>query len=65
MKSEEKKACIVTLHGKPKMLILPYFEHGNAVIEDYLEDYEMWKNRNKICAKLRKSIASGISDFVI
>ena len=60
-----KNPYLVTKHGKAKMVILPYYEDGSEAIEDYLEDYEMWLNRDALKEELRQSEASGLSDFVI
>ena len=55
---------IVTKHGKPSFVILPYYEKGIPA-EDYLEDYEMWLNRDKLNKEIEESIASGDSDYII
>ena len=59
------KPYIVTNHGKALMVVLPYFEEGDGLIENYLEDYEMWQNRKKLQDKYRKSSKSGASDLTI
>ncbi len=61
----DKKPYLVTKHGKAKMVILPYYEGGSEAIEDYLEDYEMWLNRDALREELRRSEASGDSGLVI
>lgn len=60
-----KNPYIVTKHGKAKMVILPYYEGGNEALEDYLEDYEIWLNRDKLQEEMRRSAASGDSDLII
>jgi len=64
-KSVQEKPYIVTTHGEPKMVVLPYFENNEGAIEDYFEDYEMSKNREKLIEKYKKSSNSGVSDLVI
>jgi len=61
----DKKSYIVTNRGKAKMVILPYFPEGQGVIEDYLEDFEMWMNRDELKKKYQESVDSGDSDLVI
>lgn len=60
-----KSWTIVTNNGKPTAVILPYFEENEQAVADYLEDYEMYKNAEKLRGKFRKSVESGISDFSI
>lgn len=62
-KGLEKNACIVTAHGRPKMIILPYFENSDEWIEDYYEDLEIERNREKLKKELKESDESGLSDF--
>ena len=58
-------AFTVINRGKPKMVILPYFEDSNDLVEDYLESYLISKNRKKLKKELQDSLDSGISDFKI
>ena len=51
--------------GKPKMVILPYFEDNDDFIQDYLEEYEMSKNSAKLRKELQESLDSGLSDLII
>lgn len=55
----------VVNRGKPEAIILPFFEGGKELIEDYLEDYEMWLNRDKLNEELDVSLASGDSNLII
>ncbi len=55
----------VVNRGTPKMIVLPYFEGNEDYIEDYLERYEIQKNKAKIQKELLASLESGISDFKI
>jgi len=38
--------------GVPKIVILPYFEGNEDFIDDYLERYEIEKNRTKLKKEL-------------
>ncbi len=60
-----KKSYIVTNRGEGKMIILPYFDGCDKWMDDYMEDYEMYMNQDKIRKDLEESEASGISDFKI
>jgi len=55
----------VVNRGIPKMVILPYFEGNEEFIEDYLEKYEIEKNKENIQKELQESLESGIDDFKI
>lgn len=61
----DKVAYIVTNRGEAKMVILPYYDGCDEVIEDYMEDYEIWKNREKLQKEIEESLASGRSDLII
>lgn len=61
----DKTPYLVTKHGKAKMVILPYYEGGHEALEDYLEDYEIWLNRDKLQEEMRRSASSGDSDLII
>lgn len=56
---------VVTNKGKPTVIMLPYFDDNEEAVADYLEDYEMYTNAEKLRAQLRDSEASGVSDLVI
>ena len=64
-KEVEKTGFIVTKNGKGKMLLLPYFDGCDEVIEDYIEDYEIHLNKEKLLKKWDDSVKSGVSDFKI
>lgn len=55
----EMKTFIVTNHGQGAMVILPYFDGCDEGIVDYLEDYEMSKNKEKLAKRYAKSSKSG------
>lgn len=56
---EDMKTFIVTNHGQGKMVILPYFDGCDEGIVEYMEDYEMFKNREKLKKRYIKSSKSG------
>ena len=58
-----KKPFIVTTHGQPKMFIVPYFEDGDEILDEYFENYEMWKNKKKLQERYEKSSQSGESNL--
>jgi len=60
-----KSSYIVTSHGKGKVVMLPYFDGCDSFVEDYMEDYEMAENREKLQEKYKKSSKSGPSDLTI
>ncbi len=62
-KSIAQKGGIITSHGKPTMLVLPYFEESAEWADQYLEDFEIWKNKQTLQQELQASQESGISDF--
>lgn len=57
--------AIVTSRGKAKVVMLPYFDQSDKAIEDYLEDYEMHRNAEKLKKEFQESYDSGPSDLVI
>lgn len=60
-----KKHYIVTNRGLGRMVILPYFDGCQDLINEYIEDYEMQLNKDKLEAELKASLKSGPSDLVI
>lgn len=60
-----EKSYIVTNRGEGKIVMLPYFDGCDEFIDDYMEDYEMLKNREKLVKEAKKSLDSGLSDFKI
>lgn len=61
----EEASYIVTSHGKGKIVMLPYFDGCDELMADYLENYEMMKNREKLKKKYAESADSGESDLKI
>ena len=64
-RSIDQETYIVTSHGKGKIVMLPYFDGCDRNMAEYMEDYEMIKNKAKLKAKYSKSRASGESDLII
>lgn len=55
---------VVTKKGKPTAVMLPYFDDNEDAIADYLEEYEMDKNRDVLRKRYADSAKSGRSDLV-
>lgn len=64
-KNIENDFFTVTARGKPKMMLVPYFSEGSDMIDDYMEEYLLWKNREKLQAEAQRSLDSGLSDLNI
>lgn len=64
-KNIENDFFTVTTRGKPKMMLVPYFSEGGDMIDDYMEEYLLWKNREKLQIEAQQSLDSGLSDLVI
>ena len=60
-----KKTYIVTGRGIAKIVLLPYFDGCDDFIDDYMEEFEILKNKDKLSKWLKKSSESGMSDLVI
>ncbi len=60
-----EKYFVVTSRGAPRLVILPYFEGCDQLLENYQEDFEMSQRREKLTKEFQESLASGISDFRI
>jgi PHD/YefM family antitoxin component YafN of YafNO toxin-antitoxin module len=56
---------VVTNKGRPTAIMLPYFDDNEDAVAEYLEEYEMNKNRAVLQARLKESLESGLSDLVI
>jgi hypothetical protein len=59
--SDSDNIYTVVKNWEPKSLIIPYFEG----VEDYIEDIEMFANRDKLIKKYQESVDSWLSKFVI
>jgi len=60
-----EKTYIVTGRGIAKVVLLPYFDGCDDLIDDYMEEFEILKNKDKLQKWLKKSAESGMSDLVI
>ena len=56
---------IVTNRGEGRIVMLPYFDGCDENIIEYMENFEMAKNQQKLRAKYKKSSKSGPSSLVI
>lgn len=63
--ARKKTPSIITSHGKPEGIMLPFFEECDDFIVEYMEAYEMYKNQNILVKKLKESEASGISSLSV
>ncbi len=63
--SINEKTYIVTNHGQGKIVLLPYFDGCDELINEYMEDYEMMKNKKKLQKEFKKSHDSGESSLII
>jgi len=48
-----------------KTMLIPYYEGLQSKIEDWIEDIEMYSNKEKLIKKWEESLASGLSDLTI
>jgi len=55
----------VTTRGKPKMMLVPYFDEGRDLIDDYMEEFLLWKNHKMLKEEAEASLKSGLSDLEI
>ena len=51
----------MTNRGSEKVIMLPYFDKYDEAIDRYMEDYEMWKNRDRLKERYRELKESGLS----
>lgn len=56
---------VVTNNGKPTVIMLPYFDDNEEAIANYLEEYEMDKNKAALQQRYKESTESGTSKLVI
>lgn len=61
----EDTAYIATRRGQGRIVMLPYFDGCDENIMDYLEDFEMFKNRDRLKNRYKESLESGESDLTI
>lgn len=60
-----EQSYIVTNHGEGKIVMLPYFDGCDDTIAEYMEDFEMKKNRSVLQKRYEDSLQSGASAVVI
>lgn len=63
--TKEKTPSYIIRRWKPEWILLPFFTECDDFIEEYMEAYEMHKNREFLQEALKKSEASGIASFTI
>ncbi len=63
--SDNKNIYTVVNKGEPKTMIIPYFEWLQEIVEDYLEEMEIYSNKEKLSKKYKESKNSGLSDLII
>lgn len=59
--SDNKNVYTIVKNWEPKSIIIPYFDW----IEDYIEDIEMYANREKLVKEYKESVDSWLSDLII
>jgi hypothetical protein len=59
--SDTKNVYTIVKNWEPKTFLVPYFEW----IEDYIEDLEMYANREKLVKQFKESSESWLSDLTI
>ncbi|MCF7917977.1 type II toxin-antitoxin system Phd/YefM family antitoxin [Candidatus Gracilibacteria bacterium] len=57
--------AIIVNRGKPEAVLLPYFEDNDEMVLEYLEDYEMMKNKKILKERYKKSSQSGPSSLFV
>lgn len=60
-----EETYVVTVHGKGKIVMLPYFDGCDENMIEYMEDYEMMKNKEVLQNRYKESSESGASSLVI
>lgn len=61
----EERSFIITNRGIGKMVLLPYFDGCDENITDYLEDFEMAKNKMTLKKRYEASARSGKSSISV
>jgi hypothetical protein len=47
------------------MMLVPYFDEGRDLIDDYMEEFLLWKNHKMLKEEAEASLKSGLSDLEI
>ena len=63
--SIQEKGYIVTNRGEGRIVMLPYFDGCDEQVVDYMEDFKMCKNREKLQKEYKKSLKSGKSSLKV
>lgn len=63
--SIEKSPYIVTNHGEGRIIMLPYFDGCDESIAEYMEDFEMIRNKVNLQKRYSESKTSGNSNLVV
>jgi hypothetical protein len=61
----DSNSFIVINRGKARMVILPYYDDNEEKIKEYLESYEMHRNRVSLQGKWQRSLDGGLSDLSV
>lgn len=60
-----EETYVVTVHGKGKIVMLPYFDGCDANMSEYMEDYEMMRNREVLQKRFQEASDSGASSLEV
>ncbi len=60
-----EETYVVTVHGKGKIVMLPYFDGCDENMNEYMEDYEMMQNKEVLQARYQESSKSGASSLSV
>lgn len=63
--SIDERAYIVTNRGHGKIVMLPYYPGCDQSIEEYLKNYEIHLNREKLQKEMEAASRSGKSSLII
>ena len=63
--SKNEGVYTVINRGTPRKIIIPYIVWAEELLEDFLEDLEILKNKQKLTKKWQESLDSWLSDLTI
>lgn len=63
--SINETSFVVTNRGEGRIVMLPYFDGCDEQVAEYMEDFEMAKNRKMLKEKYEKSASSGKSSLIV
>jgi len=52
-------------NGEAKTMLVPYYEWLQEKVEEWIENMEMYSNRDKLIQKWKESLESGLSNLTI